>query len=298
MSVGLTDSVVPLGNFPAVEDGYIGGGYHIVANNTARDSIMTGVRKAGMVVKTVDTGIEWVLLGDLVTWAPKTTPGSSILPVNCVALVQTSLTGTDFSNKYFDGVTVADGYRILLCNQTDGYNGIYVKTGANLVSATDVISTGSSVYVISGDYYGNNIFYQTSTTATQSWKTLSGADYVAPLDIVLAGGSGAFLDWLTISGTNQIGTLMEVTVTCTAINPNNSNFIAKETRSGLFKCGNTLTVIEAIPFTQAPDSPVLFRMKPLTSDSKLVIQVWKDPDITYSYRMEADVSFSKLLIYM
>jgi hypothetical protein len=70
MSIGLTDSIAPLGEFPLIEDKDTKGGMRSVANITARDAILVNSRKAGMLVWTQEEDITWQLAVDLVTWNP------------------------------------------------------------------------------------------------------------------------------------------------------------------------------------------------------------------------------------
>jgi hypothetical protein len=53
----------------AMEDIYLRGGYQVVANTSARDSINEGAKKAGMLVYTQSDGKIWVLNPDLATWS-------------------------------------------------------------------------------------------------------------------------------------------------------------------------------------------------------------------------------------
>ena len=300
MSIGLTDKVSALGNFPAVDDSEIGGGFRVVAAHALRDSIKTGVRTVGMLVKSLDDGIIWQLGADLSTWSPMTSGSSGILPsVSCVSLINVSLTGTDFSVSTWDGYSgFVNGTRVLLPFQTDmTQNGIYYKSGADLVLATDVITTGASVRVNSGDHFGGNLFVQNSLNiGYQYWVSQEGPSFAAPIQTVTAGGGGAWVDWITLFAplrSNLNYYVMDVTVTCNAKNTSSGAFY-RETRSALFKCGSTLTVIEPFNFITAPDSPVLFKQKNLSADSSVTIQVWNDPTISYCYNVSADVMATRV----
>jgi len=291
MSIGLSDTIVPLGAFPITRDtdGY--GGYRVCANHIERDNIVSTMRKPGMLVKTLNDLIIWELGSDLITWSPLSTSGGGLPPVNCVALANIALTGTNFTASNFDGTTVADGYRILLPFQTNSAkNGIYIKTGANLVLSTDVIGFGSNVSVIAGDYYGGDSFIQTGTT---TWVAKSGPSYVAPITTLAAGG-GSWTDWLTVPCTSLTTYIIDISITASAYNTNNNTFVSREVRSALFQGGSTLTVIDYFDFITTPDSPALFRMKPLTSNSSVIIQVFQDPSINYSYRVSSDINITRV----
>jgi hypothetical protein len=68
MSIGLTGTVIPLGEFPILEDVHTKGSFRAVANATIRDAISDKCRKAGMLVWTQDDETMWQLDSDLVTW--------------------------------------------------------------------------------------------------------------------------------------------------------------------------------------------------------------------------------------
>jgi len=71
MPVEVIDFISPKnnGSFPTHDASYGKGGYRSVADVTARDAIPAARRSAGMLVRTNDTGIQWVLASDLTTWA-------------------------------------------------------------------------------------------------------------------------------------------------------------------------------------------------------------------------------------
>lgn len=60
------------GNFPIVDDGDIGGGYHIVADSAERDAIPSNIRKPGMLVRVradgTPPGTIYELQNDLTSW--------------------------------------------------------------------------------------------------------------------------------------------------------------------------------------------------------------------------------------
>jgi hypothetical protein len=64
--------------YPTHNEKYGLGGYRSVANKAERDSIPMQRRKAGMVVRTIDTGADWILDEDLLTWLPRTINTSDI----------------------------------------------------------------------------------------------------------------------------------------------------------------------------------------------------------------------------
>jgi len=71
MSIGLSDVLAPLGEFPILEDINLKGGYQVVSDTSARDAIPANKRKIGMQVYTVATAQLWVLYPDLTnsSWA-------------------------------------------------------------------------------------------------------------------------------------------------------------------------------------------------------------------------------------
>jgi len=74
MGIGLTDAVVPLGTFPIAQDDHLLGSYRSVVDSAARDAIPYTRRKAGMLVRTNDSGITYVLGSGLTNgdWTPYT----------------------------------------------------------------------------------------------------------------------------------------------------------------------------------------------------------------------------------
>lgn len=71
MPIPVTDYIAttdPSDTYATHSSVYGKGGWHEVADNTARDAITTERRVAGMAVYTRDTGTLWVLDSDLVTW--------------------------------------------------------------------------------------------------------------------------------------------------------------------------------------------------------------------------------------
>lgn len=71
MSIGITDLLAPLGEFPIVEDTNFKGGYQSISDVSARDAIPANKRKIGMQVYTVATAQLWVLYPDITnsSWA-------------------------------------------------------------------------------------------------------------------------------------------------------------------------------------------------------------------------------------
>lgn len=61
MPINLTLDIVPLGDFPILDDNYIKGGFQIVADTTARDAISATSRKEGMLVWTQATSVLYQL---------------------------------------------------------------------------------------------------------------------------------------------------------------------------------------------------------------------------------------------
>jgi hypothetical protein len=86
MSIGLSDVLAPLGEFPILEDINLKGGYQVVSDTSARDAIPANKRKIGMQVYTVATAQLWVLYPDLTnsSWAISVSGASvtSTAPVN------------------------------------------------------------------------------------------------------------------------------------------------------------------------------------------------------------------------
>lgn len=71
----VTAPIVPYSEtdiYPTHDDLYGRGGYRVVDNIAARDAIPAARRKAGMLVRTLDTNIVWVLGIDLQTWTQET----------------------------------------------------------------------------------------------------------------------------------------------------------------------------------------------------------------------------------
>lgn len=63
--------------YALLDDKYIKGGYRVVADVTARNSIDASCKKSGMLVHTLDDGKIWKLGGDLVTWVEYTVGGGT-----------------------------------------------------------------------------------------------------------------------------------------------------------------------------------------------------------------------------
>jgi len=57
--------------YPTHNERYGLGGYRSVANASERDAIPMPRRKAGMLVRVLDTSSDWILANDLITWIPK-----------------------------------------------------------------------------------------------------------------------------------------------------------------------------------------------------------------------------------
>lgn len=87
MAIGLTGNIVPFGAFFILEDIYLKGGFQAVADNTARDAILAGNRKAGMLVWSEGAGTlyqlgpgltngDWVVFG--VGAISSATPGNDV----------------------------------------------------------------------------------------------------------------------------------------------------------------------------------------------------------------------------
>ena len=54
--------------FPTHDAQYGRGGFRAVVDVAARDAIPSERKSAGMVVRTISTGVNWVLAPDLITW--------------------------------------------------------------------------------------------------------------------------------------------------------------------------------------------------------------------------------------
>jgi hypothetical protein len=79
--IGLTDFIYPLGSFYILEDIYLKGGFQTVADVTARDAIVAGSRKAGMLVWTQATLVMYqlgpgLMNADWTLFSPSIAPGS------------------------------------------------------------------------------------------------------------------------------------------------------------------------------------------------------------------------------
>jgi hypothetical protein len=73
MAIPLTDKIVPLGDFPIVEDLYVEGGFRSVADEAARDAIPAGLLKEGMLVwARSEASLSQLLSG---VWVPFATGG-------------------------------------------------------------------------------------------------------------------------------------------------------------------------------------------------------------------------------
>jgi hypothetical protein len=90
MAIGLTGNIVPFGAFYILEDIYLQGGYQTVADNTERDAIPAGSRKAGMLVWSEGAGTlyqlgpgltngDWAVFGASAISSP--TPGNDVSAV-------------------------------------------------------------------------------------------------------------------------------------------------------------------------------------------------------------------------
>ena len=63
--------------FPTHDATYGKGGYRAVTNTAARDAIPPERRSPGMVVRTLDTNINWILSVDLTTWTAEVMDGGT-----------------------------------------------------------------------------------------------------------------------------------------------------------------------------------------------------------------------------
>jgi hypothetical protein len=296
MSIGLSDTVRPLGLFPVMldTDGY--SGFRVCGSVAERNAIPISMLNVGMWVLVRNENIVYSLQSGSV-WAPILTVGGVGVPaVNAVALKNISISSPDLSSSTWDNVSLQDGYRLLVpFNTNTSENAIYVKSGSAITKTSDLANFGTSVPIIAGDFYGGDSFIQTNiNTSAQKWIAQEGPNYAAPIT-TLAAGNGGWTDWLTLnfSGISS-NYLIDISVSASAFNTNNSIFVSREVRSAVFQAGLTLNVIDSFDFITAPDSPALFKMKPLTNNSSVTIQVWQDPSIVYSYRMSADTSITRI----
>jgi hypothetical protein len=77
----VTAPVVPYSEndpYPTHDEKYGKGGYRAVADQTARDDIKPERRSPGMLVRTLNDNIVWVLGSDLVTWSRDTIDATKI----------------------------------------------------------------------------------------------------------------------------------------------------------------------------------------------------------------------------
>ena len=68
----ITAPIVPYSDadpYPTHDEKYGKGGYRAVADHAARDAIQADRRSAGMLVRTLNDNIVWVLAADLITWS-------------------------------------------------------------------------------------------------------------------------------------------------------------------------------------------------------------------------------------
>lgn len=76
----ITAPIVPYSDtdpYPTHDDQYGKGGYRAVDNTTARDEIPAARRRAGMIVRTLDTNVNWILGADLTTWTAEVLDGGT-----------------------------------------------------------------------------------------------------------------------------------------------------------------------------------------------------------------------------
>jgi hypothetical protein len=124
--------------------------------------------------------------------------------VNILATVP-NVTLTGSTPLILDNHTLADGYRVLLINQsTDANNGIYdlaISDGSYTLTRSADADTyeelvGSAVFVMEGDQYGQTSWVQSShylsSFSSQSWTQFSGTGSVTA-------GSGITVDGLEVS---------------------------------------------------------------------------------------------------
>jgi hypothetical protein len=113
MPVEIIDYVYPKNNgtFPTHDAAYGKGGYLSVADVTARNAIATARRTEGMRVRTNDTGMEWILTSDLLTWvqAPGSTRQDIISMAGTVIDIYVDISGDDG----YDGLSYATAYRTI-----------------------------------------------------------------------------------------------------------------------------------------------------------------------------------------
>lgn len=108
------------------DDSKLIGGLRVVANNTARDAIVSGLRKQGMIVVTQDTGKLWMLDAGLTTWTEFVGGGGGVSPTFYTVTGTNPGTPVDFPVPSVAWAVVscnssAGPVTVQLTPQTDGY---------------------------------------------------------------------------------------------------------------------------------------------------------------------------------
>lgn len=131
MPIPVTDFIAttdPSDTYATHASQYGKGGWHEVADSTARDAITTERRVAGMAVYTRDTDKLWILNDDLTTWT-EFVPGGSQVANNTVvtllageSLSQNRVVSADSNGKAVlsDQTSVASAYGALGVTMTSG----------------------------------------------------------------------------------------------------------------------------------------------------------------------------------
>lgn len=97
--------LLPIGNLSVVEDSYVKGGYHTVADNTARDAIPTERRRAGMLVWVEAAAVTYRLESGLTNGDWVSTAGTAY---NIVTLTDAATIAVDVSLSTNFQVTLGD----------------------------------------------------------------------------------------------------------------------------------------------------------------------------------------------
>lgn len=190
------------GAFPTVEDDDVKGGYHVVADNTARNNIPAPNRKVGMFVFVMATALFSQLAGDLTTWNNAEISGTNVAPDFGLQNIVT--TGTVTSTAYVVGgaggptvtkgtgapaTTPPDGSVYLRTDGASGADGFYTRQGGAWSAV------GGSLITWANDLAG-------STNTSQVVASLTGVAGVinAPAFSTLRSSSSAF----TVAGATSV----------------------------------------------------------------------------------------------
>lgn len=133
MTIGLTDDIGPLGDFPSLRDGYLKGGFRVVADITERNDIKTLRRSEGMWAYVISNSTTYKLVGgtDNADWQEVSFGGGGTGIGLVSNLTELAIT-TPSSDGYLSYVETLKSYFFF-----DGYSTGFVSDNISVIDTGD-----------------------------------------------------------------------------------------------------------------------------------------------------------------